>query len=554
MTADVVFRGGRVWTGAAVTDALVVADGRVVAHGARDLDGLVGPATREVDLAGATVLPAFRDGHVHVLEGGTESLACDLTDAADVTEVLERVRRYAEATDDAAWLLGYSYPPEVLPGGVGRAVDLDRVVDHRPVALWSGDHHMAWCNTRALQAAGIGAATPDPPRGTIVRDADGAPTGLLLEAAMDLLAPHLPAWTADHMQRGLRLGLQRLAAAGITFAQEAAATPDRVAVYGAVADAGDLTADLDLALRVDPARWRDQVDEFGSIRADVAGAAAGHAARDPDGGRLTAGTVKLFLDGVIEGGTGSLLEPYADAPDSHGIANWELRELVAAAIALDAAGFELHMHAIGDAAVRMALDTVAAVRRANGPRERRAVVAHTHLVHPTDLPRFRQLGVVANLEPLWAQRNGVMTELTEPRLGPERSTWQYPIGSLVRDGAHVSFGSDWPVSSVVPLEGIAVATTRQTAAGDPPAGWLPGERVDLVTALRAYTVGTAHQAGAPAGVGTLAVGAPADLLVVDGDPFRTELAALGALRVLATWRRGRPVHGPAAASPAHARL
>lgn len=547
--ADLVLAGGRVWAPAAPTDAIAVTDGTIVATG-DDARALVGARTEVVDLTGRTLVPGFRDGHVHVLEGGAESLTCDLTDAASVEEVERRLAAYAATHPGDGWIVGYSYPPEVLPGGVGRAAVLDAVVGDRPVALWSGDHHMVWVNSAALAVAGIDATTPDPPRGTIVRDDDRVPVGTLLEAAEELLEPHLPHRTRADEVRGFEVGLARLAAAGVVFAQEAATPPERVAAYEAVADAGGLTADVDLALRVDPARWRDQVETFLDARRQVEAGAARRGADGVPGGRLTARTVKIFVDGVIEGGTGALLEPYADAPHSCGIPFWDDDELVAAATAFDTEGFELHLHAIGDAAVRSALDAFEAVAATNGPRDRRPVTAHTHLVHPDDLPRFRALGATANFEPIWAQANAVMTDLTEPRLGEERSRWQYPFASLVRGGARVSFGSDWPVSSPVPLEGIAVALTRQTPDGDPPEGWLPHERLTLDEALTAYTAGTARQCRDEGRTGTIEVGRDADLALLDADLADLATAAprdLSQVRVVATWLAGRRVDGAAAA-------
>lgn len=553
MELEWLFTNGAIWTGAAPTDAVGVVDGRIVTLG-DEARAARTARTTTVDLAGRTLVPGFRDGHIHVLDGGVESLSCDLTDAADMEEVLARVRAHAAAHPLGAtgrgsgvgavpsdWLLGYSYPPEVLPGGIGRAEVLDAVVDDRPVALWSGDHHMVWCNSVALAVAGIDAATADPPRGTVVRDGAGQPVGTLLEAAEDLLHPHLPERTLDQMVDGLSAGLSRMAAAGLVFGQEAATPADRVPAYHRLADAGLLTADLDLAWRLEPARWRDQVGEFKDARTEVDRGRARRRGDGVPGGRLTGRTVKVFVDGVIEAGTGALLAPYEDAAHSHGLTFWERPELEAAALALDRAGFELHLHAIGDAAVRLALDTFAHVATKNPPRTRHPVTAHTHLVHPDDLPRFGALGVTANFEPLWAQPNGVMVDLTEPRLGVARSDWQYPIGTLVRRGAPVSFGSDWPVSSLVPMEGIAIAVTRQTETGDPPGGWLPDQRITLGEALTTYTVGTARQCGDDEDTATIEVGRRADLTLLDqnlADVAPSDLATVG---VAGTWREGTPV-------------
>ena len=553
--------GGAVWTGTRDragelirTDAVAVADGVVVALGHEALERR-GSSTEVVELAGRTLVPGFRDGHLHPLAGGVETLDCDLVDAADVAEVLARLGAYAADHPDRPWVLGYGYAPELLAHGVGQASTLDRVVGERPVALWSSDHHMVWCNTRALTVAGITAATPDPPRGTIVRDEAGRPVGTLLEEAELLLEAHLPPRGVDKEAAGLLVGLDRMATAGLVWAQDAWTTPATLPAFQRVADAGQLTADLDLAFKVEVERWAEQVPAFEAARRDAALAASRRQQDGVPGGRLTATTVKFFVDGVIEGGTAAMLEPYepfgpagAGCGDGtggheHGIANWEPDELLAAAAAMDAAGFQLHLHAIGDAAVRLALDTFAAVAERNGPRDRRPVVAHSHLVHPADRPRFAALGAIANFEPLWAQRNEIMTELTEPRLGPDRSAWQYPIASVRRTGAHISFGSDWPVSSHVPMHGIAVAVTRRGASGQGArAAFLPEEAVDLDTALSAYTAGSAYQAGDEDVAAGIAVGQRADLALLAADLSVLAPDDLHHVEVAGTWLAGVPVH------------
>jgi predicted amidohydrolase YtcJ len=551
--ADLLLVGRHIWTGTGRRTTAVAVRGGVVVALDDDAVRLRGPGTEVVELGERTLLPGFRDGHIHPLAGGTESLDCDLVDAADVDEVLARLGTYAHANPDVPWIRGYGYPPEVLPGGVGRASVLDQVVGDRPVTLWSSDHHMVWCNTAALQRAGITAATGDPPRGTIVRDQDGTPVGTLLEEAELLLEAHVPPWGTEREADGFREGLARMAAAGLVAGQDAWTQPERLASYLAVADAGHLTADIDLAFKVEVDTWREDLPRFLDARREAERAAARRQADGVPGGRLTATTAKFFIDGVIEGGTGFLLDPYepgwgaghACGPDGgdHGIANWEHDDLVEAATALDAAGFQLHCHAIGDAAVRRTLDVVADVTVRNGTRDRRAVVAHTHLVHPDDVGRFAALGVVANFEPLWAQRNAIMVDLTEPRLGAERSRWQYPIGAVAATGARLSFGSDWPVSSHVPLEGIAVAVTRQTTDGAPPDGWLPEQRIDLDTALRAYTSGSAYQLGQERHAGSIEVGADADLVVADAPIEEVTPRELADDAVADTWLRGVRVHG-----------
>ena len=288
-----------------------------------------------------------------------------------------------------------------------------------------------------------------------------------------------------------------------------------------------------LAFRAEPTTWKDQLGEFAADRDRVTGEGRGW---------LTARTVKFFADGVVEAGTAALLQPYDDCPHSHGIANWPADELADAMTATDALGFQAHVHAIGDAGVRLALDAIAETARRNGPADRRPTVAHVQLIDPADLPRFAALGVIANLEPLWAQPDPLMTELTLPRVGAARGARQYQIRSLLRSGARVSFGSDWPVTAYQPLAGAATAVTRQTPAGSPDSGWLPAERVTAAEALAAYSAGVAYQAFEDHRWGVLRPGMRADLVHLAADPAAVPARELRDLPVLGTWLAGTRTH------------
>lgn len=535
IAGGILFTGGTVLTGDPTrprAGAIAVSGGRIVAFDDEALDRRDG-ATEVVDLRGGCLVPGFHDGHIHPLWGGTGLAGAPVDGARSVEELLARVRDHAAAHPGAGWVTGGGYDPALLPGGNGDATVLDTAVADRPVLLWAADHHTAWVNSAALAAAGVDASTPDPPGGTIVRRGDGAPLGALLESAAELVARLVPAPTAADKVAGLQRSLGLMAAAGITWAQDAALAPEDLDVYLAVAAGGRLTSRVNVALRADPGRWRDQRRPFLAARA---------AAEADGGGMVTARTVKLFADGIVESGTAAMLEPYEDAPHSCGIPVWEGGELAEAVAAFDADGFQVHIHAIGDGGIRTALDAVAHATAENGRRDRRPVVAHTQVVHPDDLPRFAALGVIANFEPLWAQPDAVMVDLTEPRLGRERSRWQYPIGAIARSGAAVSFGSDWPVSSLVPMEGLAVAVTRRTPAGRPPDGWLPEQRVTAGDALAAYTAAGAHQAFAEHDTGTVAVGKRADLCLLADDPTAVPPADLAGLPVEGTWLGGTEVH------------
>jgi hypothetical protein len=429
-------------------------------------------------------------------------------------------------------VLGGSYDPALAPGGRFDAGWLDAAVPDRPVVLTAADHHAVWCNTAALRRAGVDASTPDPADGRICRRPDGSPLGTLVEwSAMDLVTRHVPGRTPAEKEQGLLAAARLLAAAGVTWVQDAAVAPADVETYRRAADSGRLPLRADLALRAEPGEWRAQRAPFAAARASLGG--------HPD---VSARTVKLFADGVVEHGTAALSEPYTDAPDSCGHPVWEPAELAEAVAAFDADGFRVHVHAIGDAGVRAALDAIEHTAHRNGPRERRHVLAHVHVVDPRDVPRFARLGVIACLQPLWARLDDVMEELTLPRLGSERARWQYPFGDLHRTGARLSTGSDWPVSSLRPLEYLAVAATRTTPEGRPDGGWLPGQRLPVEVALAAASAGVAYQAGEEHSWGVLREGMRADLVLLAGDPTRMPPAELADLPVLATWCGGREVH------------
>ncbi|MBI5089665.1 MAG: amidohydrolase, partial [Actinobacteria bacterium] len=502
-------RNGTIITGSGRTSAMAIDDGRVVALGDEALDWSA-RWDDTVDLAGGTAVPGFRDGHVHPYSGGTKSVMLNLYGLRSVDEIQQAIRRWAAEHPDDAWIEGNGYDPTLLPGSVGEAAWLDAAVADRPVALHSTDYHMMWTNTAALAAAGITADSPDPELGTIVRRADRTPVGTLYEfGAIGLVERHLPALSDEVRMSALAAAMDALTANGIVWAQDAAIKPDDLALHVAGAHAGLLSCRLNMAWQADPKAWTRQRAAFLEGRASVR-------ADEVASRWLTADTVKFFADGVIEAGTGFLLEPYEGMPGCCGLPNWSPEGLQEAVRAFDADGFQIHVHAIGDGGVRMALDAIEHANRLNGPRDRRPVIAHTQLVHPDDHPRFAELGVIANFEPLWACLDPSQVELTQPRIGPARSALQYPIGSLQRAGARISFGSDWPVSSLTPVHGLAVAVTRQNEAGEPAAGWTPDERLPIADALAAYTSGTAYQAFDD-DRGTLDVGRPADFCVLETD-------------------------------------
>jgi len=552
--ADLVLRGGAVYAVDAArswAQAVAVRDGAIIAVGTdAQIGGLTGAGTQVIDLAGRMLLPGFVDAHVHASAAGLERLRCDLSEAHGLDDYLTVVRRYAQASPGAEWITGGGWSIGVFPGGAPSRRDLDRVAPDRPVFLSNRDHHGAWVNSRALELAGVTAGTPDPADGRIEREPDGTPSGTLQEGAMGLVERVIPRPGVEEQVAGITEAQRYLHALGITGWQEAI-----VGDYAVVPDCFDAYLEADrrglLTARVVGALWWQRGLGAGQLdglteRRERAGSA----------GRFRATSVKIMQDGVCENFTASMLTPYLDGrgheTTSCGSSFFGADELKESVTVLDARGFQVHFHAIGDKAVREALDAVAAARAANGAGDGRHHISHLQVVHPQDLPRFRELGVLANCQPLWACEEPQMTELTLPFLGPERSSWQYPFGSLLRSGAQLCFGSDWPVSSPNPLWELHTAVNRTVAPGYPYAGpgagnvFLPGERISLHDAVAAFTIGSAYVNHADDVSGSIEAGKSADLVVLDRNLFAHPVEEVALANIDMTFSSGQMVHERAA--------
>ncbi len=536
--AELMFKTGAVYTvdGArSWAQAVGVRAGKIVYVGTDHGTGAyIGRDTRVIDLKGRMLLPAFQDVHIHPISAGLQANACDLSGLTTAAEYVAAIQKYARAHPGSGWITGGGWLMSAFgPGGKARRQLIDAVVPDRPVLLSSSDGHTHWANTKALELARITRDTPDPRDGRVDRDPrTGEAIGSLQEGAGERVAAIVPPPTAAEREAGLAYALKLLNGYGITAMQDAAVGEDDLKTYRALERRSDLTMRVVAAIWWERAQGLEQIDRIKRLRTEYASELI-----DP-------GTVKIMQDGVLENYTAVLLQPYLKKPGNvRGIPMVEPGFLKEAVTHLDAEGFQVHFHAIGDGAVRQALDAIEAARRRNGDLGHRDHISHLELIDPADVPRFRELGVIANFQPLWAFADDYITQLTMPFLGPERSSRIYPIGTLYRSGAVVAFGSDWYVSSANPLEEIQVAVTRMGPRGETHTPFLPGERIHLPEALAAFTINAAFTNRLEKTTGSIEVGKNADLIVLDHNLFAIPLTEIARSKVLLTLFQGNAVHG-----------
>lgn len=533
-TADLILRNGAIYTMDAARSwvaAVAIADGRILYAGTdAGTAKLAGPSTKIIDLHGRMVLPGFHDSHTHLMEGGVDMSLCNLKDLNTPQDALAEIRKFAVGHADRSWVTGSGWDLPVFPAANPRKEQLDEAVSDRPAYMESADGHSGWANSRALSIAGVTKDTPDPAGGRIERDpATGEPTGTLRESAKELVTKLMPAATPAENAAGLKRAIELANSLGIISVQEADSSDEILAAYRALDDAGQLTARVVTALRTDAQKGEEQVAGLVERRARFTGK------------RVRATAVKIFADGVIESGTAALLEPYLNRGGGRGDLNFEPERLTRLVIRLDREGFQVHIHAIGDRAIRASLNAHEAAQKANGRRDARHHIAHLELIDPEDISRFRELGVIANFQPQWAFADPYIKDLTLPVLGPARSRWLYPIGSVARTGAMMAAGSDWPVSSMNPIEAIQVAVTRRGPTEPEGLAWIPEEKVDLATMLAAYTINGAYLNREEKETGSIEPGKAADLIVLDRDLFKIPPEKIHEAKVVLTLLEGHEV-------------
>ncbi|MDD9962588.1 MAG: amidohydrolase [Gammaproteobacteria bacterium] len=530
--ADLILSAGRVYTldeSRPWAEAVAIRGGRIAAVGT-DEEVLSRFRGQVFELGGRMVLPGFHDAHVHPTFGGIQLMQCDLSGSASAAALTALVGVCDAALPDGDWLVGGGWDLSLFPDANPSKGLLDAINADRPIFLRGSDGHSSWANSKALALAGIEAETPNPPHGIIERDENGAPSGTLRESAQGLVEAIVPPLTAEDRLEATRQAVALANQFGITSMIDAATSTDEWTAWQRLEAAGELTARVVLSIPVSsPLTW---TPDESLIRTEDRGS----------GQRLRRDAAKLFVDGVLEGETAALLEPYLGEGGGTGMLILPADELAARVVALDAQGVQAHFHAIGDRAVRVALDAVEQAIEHNGPSDNRHHISHLQLIDPADYPRFAALNVTANFQPLWAYPDGYITDINLPAIGAERVEGMYPIGSLERTGARIAAGSDWSVSSLNPLPAIETALTRQDATGEIEGTLNANEAVSLDTMLRAYTANGAWLMHQEDETGVIKPGMAADLVVLEKDLFSIAAEEIGEVAVTMTLFEGAIVY------------
>lgn len=543
IAADLVLTNAKVYTmdeQRSWAEAVAIHNGRIVFVGKNsDIEQFVGSATQRADLQGKMLLPSFQDVHLHPVSAGVAYTGCALFDLETLEQVLDRVAGCAKENPEADYIRGMGWNWGMFIGSAPHLDVLDAIDSSRPIILGDSDGHTLWGNTAAMALAGVTIDTPNPEGGEIGRDTKtGELTGTLLEGpAMDMLESKLPPLTLAEKEDGLRYAQNYLHGLGITSIQDAyvrltgEGADKSLDAYRSLQDKEELNLRVVAALYWEPGGGMNQIDRMI------------HTRKQFSKGRLQATTVKLWADGILESHTARMLEPYTDKPDTLGLLMVPQAEILAAVPALDAAGFQVHIHAIGDATVRYALDAFEAAQKANGKRDSRHLTAHTQLIDKADLGRFAELDAIAGFSPYWANADSYVAEINPHQIGSERMQRMYLMKSLLDSGARIAFGSDWYVSTADPLLGIETAVTRVDPEGAPTPEFLPDERLTLDQAIAGYTTEAAHANFLDKDTGSIELGKYADLVVLKNNLFDIPVEEISEAKVTATIMEGEVVYG-----------
>lgn len=542
--ADLIVENARVYTVNAAqpwAQAVAIRDGKIAAVGTeKQIAGYRGPATKVIDVRQHLVLPGFTDSHIHFLDGSFSLLRVNLENAKTIPEIQTMVKQFADKHPSDPWVLGrgWSYPV-FAPTGLPDKSYLDQIIPDRPVYLEAYDGHTWWANSKTLQAAGITRDTPDPPNGAIVRDPKtGEPTGAIKEDAADAVVRRaIPLPTRQDKLNAFRAGMHEANRVGVVRVHSAGGVNigssdlQNADLLEELRQRGELTVRMYLAYRVDPPEvTARQFDEIESAR------------KKYHDEWISAGAVKFFMDGVIESHTAAMLQPYSDDPKLIGSLFWDPVQYKKAVAELDKRGIQIFTHAIGDKAVRTALDGYEAAARTNGTNDRRHRIEHIETIAADDIPRFGKLGVIASMQPLHSYPDDDTLNIWARNIGPERAKRAWVWHSIQDASGVLAFGSDWPVVTVNPWPGVQTAVTRQTSAGEPPEGFVPQQRLSVADTIRAYTLGAAFAGHREKTEGSLQPGKVADLIVLSQDVFKVEPSDIGKTEVMLTLVGGKVVY------------
>jgi predicted amidohydrolase YtcJ len=518
-------------------EAVAIRGATIVAVGSdKEMETYRGSSTQMIDAAGHLLLPGFEDCHIHFMDGSLGLDQVDLNGASTVVEIQKRVKQYAASHLKESWItgMGWTYPtfgPSAMPD----KKLLDEVIPDRPVYLVAFDGHSSWANSKALDMAGITRETTDPPNGKIVRDASGEATGALKESAGDLVANLMPKPTREERLAALGAGIHEANKFGLTRVHSAGQDFEYLDLYDELRRKGELTLRFYVAYFLNPPELKphdmDKIEQARKTYHDD---------------WISGGVVKTMLDGVVEAHTAAMLTPYSDDPSQTGKLFWEPEKYKAAVKELDSRGVQIFTHAIGEKAVRTALDAYEEAARTNHTHDARPRIEHIETIAQSDIPRFGRLGVIASVQPLHLYPDADTLDIWARNAGPERAQRAWSFHSIEASGGQLAFGSDWPVVTLNPWKGMQTGITRKTSEGKPEGGFVPKEAVSLEDAIKAYTLGAAFAGRRESKEGSLEAGKLADLIIVNQDLFKIKPGEIGNTEVLLTMVGGKVVYESAA--------
>ncbi|MBZ5653665.1 MAG: amidohydrolase [Acidobacteriia bacterium] len=536
LPADVIVTNARIYTMNPQhkwAEAVAIRGEQIVAVGDRKtIDTFRGPSTKVIDADQHLVLPGLTDCHIHFMDGSLGLTQVDLNNAKTVEEIQKRVKTYADAHPSEIWIqgMGWTYPTFGASALPNKKI-LDDIVPDRPVYLVAFDGHSSWVNSKALAAAGIDRNTADPPNGEIVRDEKGEATGALKESAGDLVAAKVPKPTRAERLEALRKGIHEANKVGLVRVHSAGQDFEYLDLYNELRKNGELTLRFYIAYFLNPPGLTPEST-----------ALIESARRQYNDDWISGGVVKTMLDGVVEAHTAAMLDPYSDDPTLSGKLFWDPGKYKTTIADLDARGLQIFTHAIGDKAVRLALDAYQNAATANHTKDARPRIEHIETISAQDVDRFGKLGVIASMQPLHSYPDEDTLDIWARNIGPERAKRAWVWHSIADKGGALAFGSDWPVVTQNPWRGVQTALTRQTDEGKPEYGFVPQQRLGLDDALRGYTIGAAFAGRREKTEGSIETGKLADLIVIDRNLFMIEPTEIGKTEVLVTMVGGKVVY------------